>query len=640
MARALCTLSRRRESPSSHVHIAFGRPRFDRSLSWSLPAQAALFLDDRQSAAQTSRQVAAIIRRAYRQDLRSTASTTNGILCFPHHPTTTSGAALKFVFSDIRHTTAASVSAIVAHLTLCEALACPAPFPTVAVCHYLETTAGHLDLSPPRVPTHSRPLLHRLCTSLAPLLTTLPSLAITTLSLPAAALRGSGQLPLLPIVSLLGHVTSLQITLEPPQPVTPNATHTNLSSSAMHALLLHLSPAALRSISAPAPLSPCPAADQVFETLSSFTGLTSLTIGLVAHPMRAHFTAMASLPALKRLHLTHAPRAVLALGPVRLAPTLTQLHVIGNGAAARHILASSALSFNAPLRQTLLDIGAEPRSEFPGCAVTAAENRTIKNKFDTLVQVPRHSLLLPFGSTHPGDLPSSTLPVLRRLAVTVTDAHALALHLPSLPHLRSLILYLPTLETHIPALDAVTIPALRHVRIVFAPSLSVHPRELHGARALAAALLHGLPTLQTFEALHLGDVSEEALAPMCTVPQRIGGSESAPPDETADGESCGSDGGDELPDDMAEEDGQALRARTSSHIAAASPRLHTVRVSRCLLGGELAVCALLTLLSHLSGRHAPHAFVCVGVHLIRPVRNPDVSAVLVADASRIFTVLM
>lgn len=554
--------------------------------------QTAIFLDDKRSTAQTSRQIAAVIRRAYRQDLRSTASTAHGTLCFPHHPTTAAGAALKYVFSNVGATSGASAAAIVPHLTLCEALACPAPFPTLAISHYLESTSGHLDLSPPRVATHSRPLLHRLCTSLAPLISPVEqNPVITALSVPAAALRGTGQLPLLPIASILSHVTCLSITPEPRQVTVQspaNASQANLSSSALHSLLQHMSPATLRHISAPIPLSPCPAADHVFETLATFTGLTSLTLGLPAHPVRAHFTAMASLPSLRRLHLTHAPRAVLALGPIRLAPTLTRLHVIGNGPATRHILASSALSFNAPLPQTLIDIAAEPCAELPGCAVTAAENRTIKNKFDTLVQTPRRSLLLPLGTTHPDDLPSSTLTTLRRLALSVTDTHAIRGHLQSLPHLRSLIVYLPSLvnQLQVPEFELADLPPLRHLRVVCAQSLSLHPCELRGVRDLAAALLRSLSTLHTFEVVHLGDVSE-AQAPACTVPQCMDSfAEVNPRLEALDDEEWGLDAETDAPDRLSTADPVG---RVNPNIPCGSPGTHTVRVSRCLLAGGLAV---------------------------------------------------
>lgn len=468
-------------------------------------------------------------------------------------------------------------------------MACPAPFPTLAISHYLESTSGHLDLSPPRVATHSRPLLHRLCTSLAPLISTdNQDPTITALSVPAAALRGTGQLPLLPIASLLSHVTSLRITPEPRQPPA-NASQANLSSSALHSLLQHMSPAALRHISAPIPLSPCPAAAQVFETLATFTALNSLTLGLPAHPVRAHFTAMASLPSLKRLHITHAPRAVLALGPIRLAPTLTCLHGVGNGAAARHVLASSALSFNAPLPQTLADIAAEPCTELPGCAVTAAENRTIKNKFDTLVQTPRRSLLLPLGTTLFDDLPPSTLTTLRRLALNVTDMHVIQGNLQSLPHLRSLIVYLPSLITQeqVPNFESADLPPLRHVRVVCAQSLSLHPRELQGVRNLAAALLRSLATLRTFEVVHPGDVSEAAQAPVRTVPQCMDNfAEANPLQETFDDEEWGLDADTDAPGRVrAAEGGSGVNPST----AYGSSGPHTVRVSRCLLGDGLAV---------------------------------------------------
>eukprot|EP00892_Ulva_mutabilis_P001439 jgi/Ulvmu1/11296/UM074_0011.1 len=555
--------------------------------------EVSLFLDDKQSATQTSRQLAAIIRSAYRRDLRSTASTSNGTLSFPHHPTTTAGPALKYVFTDIQKVTPASVSAILPHLTLCEGLACPDPFPSFALSHFLSVTPGHLDLSPPRVPTHSRPLLHRLCSSIAPLLADIDlATSLTTLSVPVTALRGSGQLPVTPIAPLLGHVTHLRVTPEPAAPsAAPSAapaTQSNLSSSALLALLQHLSHGALCHVSAPVPLSPCPAAGDVFNTLATFTGLTSLTIGLPAHPARAHFTAMAALPTLKRLHLTHAPRAVLALGPVRLAPSLTRLHATGNGPATRHILASSALSFNHPLPQTLTDIGADPRANFPGCPITAAENRTIKNKFDALIQTPRRSLVLPLGSTKPDDLPNSAMATLRRLAVTADDAQGLLSHLKRMPNLTSLILFLPSLAHALPPLCAADLPALRHVRILLSQSISVQPRELHGAQALAAEMLHSLPALHTFEAVHLADVSEEAVAPMDTVPQCMDGFGEAETDPGlpggADDPWSGEDG-DAVPGEAAMH-GSALERDTARSVPAMS-KLHTVRVSRCLLGKEL-----------------------------------------------------
>lgn len=558
-------------------------------------AQVSLFLDDPQSATQTSRKLATIIRCAYRRDLRSTVSTSNGTLCFPHHPTATPGPALTYVFSDIRDMTSASVSTIVPHLTLCESLACPAPFPSLAVTHYLDEDPGHLDLSPPRVPTHSRPLLHRLCTSIAPLLSSLPSLPtrLSSLTVPVTALRGSGQLPLLPLASLLTHVTFLRISPEPPQPAPTDGSPTNLSSSALHALLMNMSPASLRHISAPVPLSPCPAAAQVFDILSTFTGLTSLTLGLPEHPARSQFTAMASLPALRCLHLTHTPRAVLALGPVRLAPTLTRLHATGNGAATRHILASSALSFNNPLPQTLTDIGANPRACLPGCPVTAAENRTIKNKFEALTQIPRSSLVLPLGSTNPDNLPPSTLRTVRRLAVNCDDAEALLDRLKAAPHLRSLILYLPSISHALAAVSAAPLVGLLHLRIVLSQSISVNPRELTAMQAVAAAMLQSLPGLQTLEALHLADVSEEAVAPMGTVPQCIDGFPEAAADIGA--QDAADDGvfgllnsADQPRAETAVQPPRANECGAARYVPAAST-LRAVRVSRCLLGKELRV---------------------------------------------------
>lgn len=116
---------------------------------------------------------------------------------------------------------------IVPHLSLCEALLLPSPFPVKALAHHLATYNGTLDLSPPRVPVFTPEDLSYMCRQLEPLIPYVPQ--VTGLNIPGPCLQALDDIitltSALPSLSNL-HVTPGHVTdnsLADPQPADPNA---------------------------------------------------------------------------------------------------------------------------------------------------------------------------------------------------------------------------------------------------------------------------------------------------------------------------------------------------------------------------------------------------------------------------------
>lgn len=231
-------------------------------------------------------------------------------------------------------------NAIIPHLTLCEALVLPDPFPSLSIEHYLTKHEGTLDISPPRVPTYCARTLHRLCELLSPVLA-LPGLPpLTGLHIPAPSLHSVTTIS--PLTSFMSSLTRLCITHG-------KTTYPELAAKKgpkaiyyreLNAILSHTSPATLRHLSITGLLKTSPCDPDITRRFTTLTALTHLRIPVPqnqADTFLHHFlSSLHTLSSLQDLTITHAYPSKLRY-PGNLPPSLTRLHACGPSAGIAQI---------------------------------------------------------------------------------------------------------------------------------------------------------------------------------------------------------------------------------------------------------------------------------------------------------------
>ena len=241
--------------------------------------------------------IAVVLRRAHRRDLMHDHVDANADeVIFPPTVPRSPGSRLRAAIASLPELQPPAVAAVARHLTLCEALLLPPPFPAEALAHTLSLTAGVLDLSPPRVPAHTPAALQNITRSLGPLLAAGPPLQ--ALHIPAPCLTSLQPLEfVVPHFSTLtrlcithGNVTYTGVACPCPLPAATCGT--------IEAILEVLSPARLRHLSIDALLDPN--AKPMHRLLRSFTALTSLRLNALPRALR-------HMPSLTSLFLTHLP---------------------------------------------------------------------------------------------------------------------------------------------------------------------------------------------------------------------------------------------------------------------------------------------------------------------------------------------
>ena len=294
--------------------------------------QVSQFLQSPANEARAVSAVAKLLRRTCRQDLlHIKPASDDGTLqaaTFPDSVVTRAGLHLHSFLPYLPDMTTAAAAAVAQHLTLCEALLLPAPFPAQGLSHFLTASGGVLDLCPPRVPAFTPDDLRALCRQISPLIATSPP--ISAVRIPAPCLPPSGQL-IPAIASVLGKVTELSITHGKVSYTDMSQPH-YLDPKTVAAVLRCLSPVALRKLAVDAILDVT--ADPIHGLLSSFTGLTYLRVSNVPPALRH-----GQIPALTSLVLTHlsAGRAQRKIVSEAKQRALCRIHGSGTEEATRFV---------------------------------------------------------------------------------------------------------------------------------------------------------------------------------------------------------------------------------------------------------------------------------------------------------------
>ena len=282
------------------------------------------FLRSPSTEARAATQIGTALRWASRLDLLQPLNDfVDDTIIFPATLATRPGRHLNAAIPSLSAITAEAATAIVPHLSFCESLLLPPPFPSAALAHYLRQTGGVLDLSPPRFPASSPGTLRHACELIAPLLAHTPPL--TALHVPAQCI--SFLQPLEPLAPHLNTLTRLCLTLG--HVLAEGPTDIGLLEPRDAVVVLErLSPSALRHLSIDADLDPNSAA--VHRLLCSFTGLTSLRLN---NPPRA----LPRLKSLSSLFLTHVPSRAADDAAFSAPPSLAHIHAIGPAGAVQQL---------------------------------------------------------------------------------------------------------------------------------------------------------------------------------------------------------------------------------------------------------------------------------------------------------------
>eukprot|EP00892_Ulva_mutabilis_P008603 jgi/Ulvmu1/6114/UM027_0092.1 len=259
------------------------------------------FLRGHDTAARASRHIGEALRSSHRHDLPTALhgqsvrkpATLPHLAIFPSSTQGRPGPMLRALAPALSSIPANCAAAIVPHLTLSEALPLPPPVPAAAVSHYLGTTGGVLDLSPPRAPVYTPSDLRHAAKLIAPLLAGGPRL--TALHAPASCITSVDSLG--PLAARLNTLTRLCLVNGFDSTRADNASPRILPHVAAD-LLGRLAPSALRHLSIDAVLDANSPA--VHRLLCSFTAVTALRLHT---PPRA----FPHLKSLSSLFLTHVP---------------------------------------------------------------------------------------------------------------------------------------------------------------------------------------------------------------------------------------------------------------------------------------------------------------------------------------------
>lgn len=262
--------------------------------------QVASFLGDQVTCQAASRRLAVVLRRAYRKDLQATADQPARTLIFPNDVLTTPGSSLQTITASLSYLTHRTISALLPHLTFCEALVMPTPFPAMALEHYLATNNGTLDLSPPRVPAYKPRTLLRLCELLSPLLPDAPHM--TGLHIPMPCLHSLE--PIMPLTPVLSSLTRLSLTHGKVTYDSLLCNPASLPCGVLAELLNTVVPSALRHLSVAGPLRVSSTDRDITRRLSRFTALTFLRIPSPQHPSPQKLLTL-SMPSLSFLSISH-----------------------------------------------------------------------------------------------------------------------------------------------------------------------------------------------------------------------------------------------------------------------------------------------------------------------------------------------
>eukprot|EP00892_Ulva_mutabilis_P003783 jgi/Ulvmu1/1777/UM118_0017.1 len=282
----------------------------------------ATFLGDDQACEFAARRLAVVFRRAYRRDVQTKAARSpsqTGTITFPNSVESAPGRNLQKAINDFPPLDPLSAAALVPHLTLCEALILPTPFPALALEHHITISSGLLDLSPPRVPTFTLRRFTQLCDLVCPLLASLPP--IRALHLPAPCLHSAATLaPLAPALSSLTRLCITHGRVSYSELYNPRS----LPCSILAAALTHLSPTSLRHLSVAGPLKAAKGDVDICRLLGSFTALTYLQIPVPsqrANNFVPQLVAQLTHMALETLSLTHVPEGIRVSAPADSDPS-------------------------------------------------------------------------------------------------------------------------------------------------------------------------------------------------------------------------------------------------------------------------------------------------------------------------------